>query len=659
MKTPPASTERLPAMDAPIRILHLEDDPADARLIAEQLRRSSLNAAITVAGSREAFEAVLPRGDFDLVLSDYHVPRFDGLEALELVRATSPQIPFILVTGALGDERAVELLRRGATDFVLKDRLARLAPAIQRALADREVRKGHEGIQAKLAEANRLSKLAAEAARMGTWQLHAASGTLDCSDEFVDLIGVERAHWGGTLCALEALMHPEDLERHRRIQLEAVRHRQFMELEFRIHKPDGEVRWMHLRGDCSLADVCAPPVFLGVMMDITERKKMEEALLDADRRKDEFLATLAHELRNPLAPIYNGLALLRRSALPANETERVHAMLERQMKHIIRLVDDLLDISRITLGKIALKKEPVELAAVVRSAVDMSRSLIEAAHQELYVSLSAAPIMLEADPVRLTQALSNLLNNASKYTEDGGQIWLSGHADNDRAVVSVRDTGAGIPEGMLERVFDLFMQGDRSDRSGTRGTPGLGIGLAMARLLVEMHGGDVEARSSGPGKGSEFIVRVPVSAVGQVSDGGTDDHMPDVTLSQFRVLVVDDNRDAADSLCMLLRGAGASAQTAYDGSSALEAIGASQPNVLLLDLGMPGMDGFTVARRIRQDPRHRHLTLIALTGWGQEQDRLHSLAAGFDHHLTKPADLNALKALFASLQPSRARTTES
>jgi len=656
MKTPSGSMERVPGTGVPIRILHLEDDPVDARLIGEQLRKSSLDVAITVAGSREAFEALVPRGDFDLVLSDYHVPRFNGLEALELVRGASPQIPFILVTGALGDERAVELLRAGATDFVLKDRLARLAPAIQRALADREVRKRHEGIHAKLAEANRLSKLAAEAARMGTWQLHSASGTLDCSDEFVDLVGVERANWGGTLAALEALMHPEDRERHRRIQLDAVRHRQFMELEFRIHKPDGEVRWMHLRGDCSLADVSVPPVFLGVMMDITERKKMEEALIDADRRKDEFLATLAHELRNPLAPIYNGLALLRRSALPANETERVHAMLERQMKHIIRLVDDLLDISRITLGKIVLKKEPVELAAVVRSAVDMSRSLIETARQELYVSLAATPIMLEADSVRLTQALSNLLNNASKYTEDGGQIWLSGHAENGRAVISVRDTGAGIPEGMLERVFDLFMQGERS---GTRGTPGLGIGLAMARLLVEMHGGDVEARSSGPGKGSEFIVRVPVSTACEVSDGRADDHLPDVTLSQFRVLVVDDNRDAADSLGMLLRGAGASAQAAYEGSSALEALDAFQPNVLLLDLGMPGMDGFTVARCIRQDPRHRHLTLIALTGWGQEQDRLHSLAAGFDHHLTKPADLNALKALFASLQPSRSRTTES
>jgi PAS domain S-box-containing protein len=634
-------------MSAAVRILHLEDDPADARLIREQLRRSGLDAAITVAGSGEAFAVALSQGGFDLVLSDYHVPRFNGLEALELVRSHAPQLPFILVTGALGDERAVELLRSGATDFVLKDRLARLAPAIQRALSERAEQRQHEAAQAQLAAAQQLSKLAAEAARMGSWQLDVASGKLECSDEFLSLIGVERAEWGGTASALEALVHPEDAERRGSLYDDAILHGGFIELEFRIRKPDGEVRWMYSRGDCWRGADGTPASFLGVMMDITARKQMEEALRDADRRKDEFLAMLAHELRNPLAPIYNGLSLLRRSTAQTPEAERIHAMLERQMQHIIRLVDDLLDVSRITLGKIELKRAPVELATVVQSAVEMSRPLIEAAGHRLDVSLPSEPLVLEADAVRLTQALSNLLNNAAKYTAEGGQIWLVARSSEGYAEVTVRDTGAGIPTGMLDRVFDLFMQVEDDDG---RLRPGLGIGLTMARLLVNLHGGKVEARSDGAGKGSEFLVRLPLEKVPS-PDSDSETRTGNADWHGYRVLVVDDNCDSADSLAMLLRLSGADAQAVYDGASALEAISFNQPHVVVLDLGMPGMDGYAVARQIRENPRHQRVTLIALTGWGQEQDRLRSLAAGFDHHLTKPADLSALEAIRGSLEP--------
>jgi PAS domain S-box-containing protein len=635
-------------MNAAIRILHLEDDPADARLIREQLRKSDLDVAITVADTREAFEAVLAKGGFNLVLSDYHVPGFNGLEALELVRSATAHMPFILVTGALGDERAVEVLRSGATDCVLKDRLARLAPAIQRALTEHAAQRQHEEVQARLTEAHRLSKLAADAARMGTWQLHVATGKLDCSEEFLNLIGVRRADWAGTINALDALMHPEDVERRRRLHVEAVRHGRFMELEFRIPKPDGEVRWMYLRGDCSFGTDGAPAIFLGVMMDITERRQMEEALRDADRRKDEFLATLAHELRNPLAPIHNGLSVLRQSAVRSSEADHIHAMLERQMNHIIRLVDDLLDVSRYTLGKIELKRAPVELQTVVHNAIEMSQPLIEASRHRLDVSVPSDPVTLDADGVRLAQVLSNLLNNAAKYTGEGGQLWLSARVQEDRAVISVRDTGVGIPESMLDRVFDLFTQVDGDD---SLGRPGLGIGLAMVRVLAELHGGEVEARSAGPGQGSEFIVRLPVSAAQYVSGTKGSAVASDASLSGRRVLVVDDNCDSADSLGMLLKLAGADAHVAYDGASALAAIPIHQPHVVLLDIGMPGMDGYTVASRIREDSRYRDMTLIALTGFGQEQDRLRSLAAGFNHHLTKPADLNALQALLASLEP--------
>ena len=631
-----------------VHILHLEDDPADARLMHEQLRRAGLEATINLVTTREAFEAALADGSFDLVLSDYHVPRFSGRDALELVRSRDAHLPFILVTGALGDERAVDILQGGATDFVLKDRLARLAPAIRRALSERAVQKEHEDIQGRLAAAQRLSKLAAEAARMGTWQLDVASGRLECSEEFLALIGLQRAEWPGSASAFEALVHSEDVERRRQVYDQALVHGGFMELEFRIRKPDGEIRWMHSRGDCWRGTDGAPATFFGVMMDITARKGMEEALRNADRRKDEFLAMLAHELRNPLAPIHNGLSLLRRSDPQPPEVQRIHAMLDRQVKHIIRLVDDLLDVSRITLGKIALKRAPVELATIVQSAVEMSRPFIEAAGHRLEVEMPSQPVILDVDFVRITQALSNLLNNAAKYTEQGGRIWVGAQPNHDQVEISIRDNGVGIANEMLDRVFDLFVQGQ--DYEGLA-LPGLGVGLTMVRLLVNMHGGEVQARSDGAGKGSEFLVRLPLCNGASVAVAWEAVKAAGPEWQKFRVLVVDDNRDSADSLAMLLRLSRADAATAYDGASALEAISFHQPDVVILDLAMPGMDGYAVAQQIRQNPRNKRMTLIALTGWGQEEHRLRSLAAGFNHHLTKPVDLNALQALLAALEP--------
>jgi two-component system CheB/CheR fusion protein len=635
-------------MTTPVRILHVEDDVADARLIQEHLRRSGIDAAITLVASREDFEGTLSDRPFDLVLCDYHLRGFDGLEALELVRKRSPQVPFILVTGALGDERAVELLRKGATDFVLKDRLARLAPAIQRALFDRNARKDHEEVQARLAEAQRLSKLAAEAARLGTWRFDIPSGRLDCSDDFLTLIGVRRVDWGGTADALEAIVHPEDLASVRRFYRDADQPGSFKEIEFRMQTPDGEVRWLHARGDRVLEGDGAAAVFVGVMMDVTERKQTEEALRIAGRRKDEFLAVLAHELRNPLAPIYNGIALLRRSGVQSSEAEKIHAMLERQMTHMSRLLDDLLDVSRLTLGKIELKRAPVHLQTVVRSAVEMSQAFIEAAQHRLEVSMPSAPVTLDVDSVRLTQVLSNLLNNAAKYTEQGGHIWVAAEIQDGGVAISVRDTGVGIPEGMLDQVFDLFTQVDGRVQGGV---PGLGVGLAMVRSLIELHGGEVEARSAGPGKGSEFVVRLPVSTATYASSAQpADAKFAAAPLPRRRVLVIDDNCDAADSLGLMLQGAGAEAHVVYDGVDALKAMPAYLPDVVLLDIGMPGMDGYSVASQIRQDPRYEKVTLVALTGYGQESDRLRSRAAGFDHHLTKPADLKTLEALFASLE---------
>jgi PAS domain S-box-containing protein len=394
-----------------------------------------------------------------------------------------------------------------------------------------------------------------------------------------------------------------------------------------------------------------------VARDISQRKLAEAALRDADRRKDEFLAVLAHELRNPLAPIRNSLHILRLTGHLDPAAERVTDMMERQVNHMVRLVDDLLEVSRITRGKIELRKEVVEIASIVRSAVETSRPLIEAAGHRLEVTLPPEVLTVEGDPVRLTQIFANLLNNAAKYTDTGGQIWLTVVRDADGVAISVRDTGVGIPTDTLPRVFELFMQGDRH---AGRAQGGLGIGLTLAKSLVEMHRGTIRAFSEGLGHGSEFVVRLPLSTFQLPTDAPLAGQESIAPLAPRRVLVVDDNRDAAESMGTLLKLLGVDAYVVHNGPDALEALSFYQPTVVLLDIGMPGMDGTEVARRIRQRPDGRGITLIALTGWGQEEDRRRTMAAGFDFHLIKPADVNALRALLTSIEygPEGRRTMQ-
>jgi CheY-like chemotaxis protein/two-component sensor histidine kinase len=328
-------------------------------------------------------------------------------------------------------------------------------------------------------------------------------------------------------------------------------------------------------------------------------------------------------------------------------------MMERQVNQMVRLVDDLLEISRITRGQIELRKERVSLATVIQSAVEVSKPLIEDARHHLAISLPPEPLTFEADPVRLEQIVSNLLNNAAKYTNPGGQIWLTAQRESDNVVISVRDSGIGILPDMLPRIFEMFTQ---IEHSASRAQGGLGIGLTLVRSLVEMHGGKVEARSEGPSKGSEFIVHLPLDN-SPPSEIVGDNMWHSDQLSSRRVLVVDDNRDAADSLGMLLNLAGAEARAVYNGAAALEVLPTYQPAVLLVDIGMPDMDGYELARRVRQLPNCGDLTLIALTGWGQAEDRQRSQDAGFNFHLTKPADFNTLQSLLDSLQePQRSDT---
>jgi PAS domain S-box-containing protein len=379
-----------------------------------------------------------------------------------------------------------------------------------------------------------------------------------------------------------------------------------------------------------------------VARDVTDRRRAEAALKEADRRKDEFLALLAHELRNPLAPLRSGLQILRLAEHDPAARARAREMMDRQLGHMVRLVDDLLDVSRITRGKMELRRARVRLADVIGSAVETARPLIDAAGHSLEVSLPEAAAVLDADLTRLAQVFANLLTNSAKYTPPGGRIRLTAAVRDGEAVVTVRDTGIGIPAEALPRIFDMFSQVDRSIE---RASGGLGIGLALVKGLVEMHGGTVAADSPGPGRGSTFTVRLPTA--GPLPAGPPQPAENAARDARRRVLVVDDNRDGAESLAEMLRLLGNEVFTAHDGLEAVEAAGQLRPDLVLMDVGMPRLNGLDATRRIREQPWGRAMTVIALTGWGQEADRALSREAGCDGHLVKPVGLAELQQLLA------------
>jgi signal transduction histidine kinase/CheY-like chemotaxis protein len=374
-----------------------------------------------------------------------------------------------------------------------------------------------------------------------------------------------------------------------------------------------------------------------------ELRKAQEQLREADRRKDEFLAILAHELRNPLAPLRNALGILKKADATSDMSVEARDMAERQVHHLARLVDDLLDVSRITHGRVELQKERVELQAAVGHAIETTLVAVEAKHHELTVALPEETVWLEADEVRLAQILTNLLNNAIQYTAPGGKIGLVATLKDNRVEIRVTDTGLGIAPEALPRVFDLFTQVSPKE---SRTPHSLGIGLRLVKGLVEMHGGQVEALSAGPGRGSVFVVRLPVLEAQEVILDLQKAPAKAASVKR-RILIVDDNEDAAESLAVLLSLEGHHTHVASDGPSALKAVDAYALDIVLLDIGMPGMDGYEVARRVRQQPGHSGLKLVALTGWGQEHDRERARDAGFDHHLTKPVEPSALHAVIA------------
>ena len=430
-----------------------------------------------------------------------------------------------------------------------------------------------------------------------------------------------------------------------------------IDIRFR-HFKTGQALWMAYKV-LKLADETGQTVAIAtVSQDVTERRRLEDDLRklatdlsEVDRRKNEFLATLAHELRNPLAPLSNVLEVLKRHHTQDETLRLGFDTMERQLAQLVRLVDDLLDLNRITHNRIELRRSQVELGSVIRQAIQASQPLAEAAGHQIEVIPSPDPIHLHADPVRLTQVFGNLLNNSCKYTMPGGKIQVRTERSGDQAVITVEDTGIGIPSDKLDSIFDMFTQ---VDRALERSQGGLGIGLTLVKRLVELHGGSAEARSAGEGQGSEFMVRLPI-AMGAATTAVSAPSPAEAATLPRRILIVDDNEDSAESLALLLEMTGHETHTAHDGETAIKEAERLRPHVMFLDIGLPALNGHEVCRRLRQQPWGREMVLIALTGWGQPEDRRRSEEAGFDGHLVKPVNHSHLAALLDSLarpQPS-------
>jgi PAS domain S-box-containing protein len=629
---------------SPSRIL-LADDNTDMREYVRRLlsQRWEVEAVPNGMAALAAARQRLP----DLVIADVMMPEMDGFELLREIRADEcmREVPVILLSARAGEESRVEGLEAGASDYLAKPFSAReLMARVNAHLEMARMRRESVRRERQLRHSERLYRAIGESINYGIWVCEASGKNIYASDSFLKLVGLtqeECSEFGWS-----KVLHPDDLEATMAAWEECVRAGTFWEREHRFLGVDGKWHYILARGVPIRDDNGEILCWAGINLDISALKQTEQALQEADRRKDEFLAMLAHELRNPLAPIRNAVQVMRVMSPPDPQLHWARDVIDRQVEDLTHLVDDLLDVSRITQGKVTLKKERVDLESVVARAVETSRPLIDARKHQFEMTLPPESVQLEGDLTRLGQVVSNLLNNAAKYTEEGGKIWLAAEREGDDLVLRVKDTGMGIPAEALPHVFDLFSQADRSlDRS----QGGLGIGLTLVRSLVEMHGGKVEALSDGPGRGSQFTVRLPAlleyaqeERVKASSDGAA------VKSAIYRILVVDDNIDSAESLALLLRLYGHEVLMAHDGPETIEAVRTFNPQIVLLDIGLPGMSGYEVAAALRAERGTNQMLLVALTGYGREEDRRRALESGFDHHIVKPIDPDLLERLISS-----------
>jgi PAS domain S-box-containing protein len=530
--------------------------------------------------------------------------------------------------------------------------------AIRTGAVDAFLLEGPDGEKVYTLEAaDRPYRILVESMKEGALTLSADSVVLYCNPHFAEMLGSSTASLTGrSFCDLVIAADRDEC-----LKMLELAKAMPAEGEVLLERADGTSIPVHLTLSALPLDGAA--VVCGVVTDLTEHKhnvqlRIAQAALresearyrQADKQKDEFLAILAHELRNPLAPATNALHILQMKAPPIPEVQWAQEVIATQIQRMTRLIDDLMDVSRITSNKLALRIERVELSKVIEEAITATRPFVEDSQQELVLAMPAETILINADQVRMAQVLSNLLNNAAKYTNPGGRITVHAERQGGEAVITIKDSGIGIPKEFLPKVFDMFMQGDRTL---TRRHGGLGIGLTLVKRLVEMHGGSVEARSEGKDKGSEFTVRVPAVVNPVKTDPETFANQDSLPHGHRRILVVDDNELSANSLSILLGMAGNETRTAYGGIEALAVAETFRPHVVLLDLGLPTMDGFETCVRLREQPWAKNILIVALTGWGQAEDRRRSSEAGFDRHIVKPADPVELMKMVAELEAAK------
>ena len=636
----------------------IADDNADLREYVRRLLAEHYDVEV-VSDGLAALEAARARRP-DVIVSDVMMPKLDGFGLIRELRE-DPElrtIPVLVLSARAGEEARLEGLHLGADDYLVKP------------FSAREL----QGRVASLRRSDDIRRRALRALRQSSAQVkalldHAPIGAYLVDADFrireVNPValpvfgdipgGVIGRDFAEIMHILWEPSYADEMVRIFRHTLETGRPYLAAErAEKRIDR--GVIEYYEWRIDrIPLPDgrngiVC---YFRDISAQVHGREAIEASqarLREADRRKDEFLATLSHELRNPLAPMRNALHLMHLQSHRTAETVRIREMMERQLNQLVRLVDDLLEMSRITSGTLDLKRERVELSRIVRNAVETSQPLVQSGRHRLDISLPSDELWIDGDPVRLAQMLSNLLNNAAKYTPDGGLISLAVKRHSNKVQINVRDNGIGISADRLSGIFEMFSRGDHDD---VRGQQGLGIGLTLARRLAEMHGGSIEAHSEGEGLGSEFVVRLPLADPNVVTSVDRSDRRvpsPDSEQSLvMKILVVDDNRDSAESLGMVLRTLGADVQLAHDGYAAIDAFGSGDSSVVLLDIGLPGIDGYGVAKALRARFPERRATIVAITGWGQEDDRRRAREAGIDYHLVKPAGIEELQNLLGNI----------
>ena len=635
------------------RVLLLTPTPADAMLSENILREAGLPCH--VCNDIREVSRELRLGAGAVLLTEEVYSSRDVFYLVEAVRGQDhwSDIPILLLSSSGADSPAAAWAMEMLGNVTVLERPIRvttLVSALRAALrARRRQYQLHDQVEALRKSEERL-RLAIEFGQLGLWEWNIEADEIQALHVTRDLPAPATR-----LTTKESLefIYPEDRDRVLDSVQAALRDSSRFDAEFRLQE-GGTLRWLASKGEVIRDPHGQPLRMLGVNYDITARKQSEEALREADRRKDKFLATLAHELRNPLAPIRNALQVMRLAPHDAAMIDQARVMMERQLSQMVRLIDDLLDVSRISTGKLELRKERVLLRDIVNNAVDTARPVIETARHHLHITLPDEPVYLDADPVRLAQVFSNLLNNAAKYTDPSGHIWLEASCSGELLQVSVRDTGMGIPSEALSSVFEMFTQ---LDPSLSKSQGGLGIGLMLVKQLLDLHGGTIEARSDGVGKGAEFIVRIPTAEPPPMVSASRADERLDPATRRCRVLIADDNVDAAESMGMMLEMLGNEVRTVYDGMQAFKLAGEFEPDLVLLDIGMPLMNGYETARHIREQPWGKDIYLVAITGWGQEGDKRQAAQAGFDRHFTKPVLPSDVIELIAEVRGGVPRNT--